>query len=130
MCTSGYALSDGSLVDVEVDTSAIDTEAPQVTLQELEPVAVGTELTLEQLEQEFPPEVTKLVALLTHDPREDYFEYIRRIKGNHAAKQIKLADLEHNSDESRLSGFALVAEAKQEAWRKKYKKAREILMEE
>ena len=47
-CTSGYALSDGSLVDVEVDTSAIDTEAPQVTLKELEPVAVGTELTLEQ----------------------------------------------------------------------------------
>lgn len=96
----------------------------------LHDVVEDTELTLEQLEQEFPPEVTKLVALLTHDPREDYFEYIRRIKGNHAAKQIKLADLKHNSDESRLSGFALVTEAKQKAWRKKYKKAREILMEE
>lgn len=95
----------------------------------LHDVVEDTDITLEQLEQQFPPEVTELVALLTHDPKEDYFDYIQRIRGNHNAKLIKLADLEHNSDESRLSGFALVTEAKKEAWRKKYKKAWEILME-
>lgn len=95
----------------------------------LHDVVEDTDITMEQLEKEFPPEVTELVALLTHNPREDYFDYIRRIRGNYGAKIIKLADLEHNSDESRLSGFASVTEAKKEYWRKKYAKARKILME-
>lgn len=48
-CSSGfgYALNNGSLMDFEIDTGTMDMEAPQVTLNELEPVAVGTELTLE-----------------------------------------------------------------------------------
>lgn len=45
---SGNALNDGRLTNFEIDTSAMDTEAPQVTLKELDPVAAGTELTLEE----------------------------------------------------------------------------------
>ena len=41
-----------------------------------------TSVTLDELEKEFPPEVTEAVALLTHDEDEDYFDYVRRIKAH------------------------------------------------
>jgi (p)ppGpp synthase/HD superfamily hydrolase len=95
----------------------------------LHDVVEDTEVTLELLQQEFPKEVTSLVALLTHDPKEDYFDYIRRIRDNDRAKLIKLADLAHNSDRSRLEGGSSVSEKKKELWRIKYEKARSILTE-
>lgn len=95
----------------------------------LHDVVEDTEVTLEQLKREFPKEVTDLVALLTHDPKEDYFDYIRRIRKNYGATLIKLADLAHNSDRSRLEGVSSVSEKKKEMWRVKYEKAREILTE-
>ena len=95
----------------------------------LHDVVEDTDITLEQLQQEFPKEVTDLVSLLTHDPKEDYFDYIRRIQKNHAAAAIKLADLAHNSDESRLTGSCSVTEEKKAAWRRKYGKAKEFLTE-
>ena len=96
----------------------------------LHDVVEDTEVTLEQLQQEFPREVTELVSLLTRTPQEDYFVYIERICGNEAAKRIKLADLAHNSDESRLADTALVSEEKQAVWRVRYEKARKILLED
>lgn len=47
-------------------------------------------------------EVLEAVRLLTHDPTVPYMEYVRRIKANQIARAVKLADLEHNSDLSRL----------------------------
>ncbi|MCI8483348.1 MAG: bifunctional (p)ppGpp synthetase/guanosine-3',5'-bis(diphosphate) 3'-pyrophosphohydrolase [Lachnospiraceae bacterium] len=96
----------------------------------LHDVVEDTEITLQQLQQEFPREVTELVSLLTRAPKEDYFVYIERICGNEAAKRIKLADLAHNSDRSRLADTALVSEEKQEIWRVRYEKARKRLLEE
>ena len=95
----------------------------------LHDVVEDTEVTLELLQQEFPKEVTSLVALLTHDPKEDYFDYIRRIRDNDRAKLIKLAYLAHNSDRSRLEGGSSVSEKKKELWSIKYEKARSILTE-
>lgn len=95
----------------------------------LHDVAEDTSITLEELEKEFPREVTEALRLLTHDKDTDYFDYVRRIKDNPVAKAVKLADLAHNSDESRLISSHSVTEKQRRYWREKYKKAREILEE-
>lgn len=94
----------------------------------LHDVVEDTDVTLEALARQFPPEVVEAVALLTHDDGEDYFDYVRRLKSNPVAKKVKLADLAHNSDESRLAGLpAQEAAALLQRLRPKYQKAREIL---
>jgi hypothetical protein len=48
--------------------------------------------------------VIDILKLLTHDPAVPYMDYVQKIKdsGNPRAIQIKLADLNHNADASRL----------------------------
>lgn len=94
----------------------------------LHDVVEDTDVTIEELEREFPAEVTDALRLLTHEKGTDYFEYVRAIADNPVAKAVKLADLAHNSDESRLDGCNVSAE-KINAWREKYAKAKEILGE-
>ena len=56
----------------------------------------------------------------------EYMDYVKEIKKNPLAKRVKLADLKHNSDSSRLDvvdSYALERE-------KKYKKAIEYLLSE
>ena len=72
----------------------------------LHDVVEDSDITPDELAAEFPPEVVKTVMLLTHDDNEEYLDYIRRISGDPAAAKIKLADLRHNSDISRLSAYA------------------------
>lgn len=88
-----------------------------------------TAVTLEDLAKEFPAEVVEAVRLLTHDPSENYLEYVRRIKGNSVAMKVKLADLAHNSDQSRFAGVQVSGE-RLGYFRDKYAKARAILLEE
>ena len=95
----------------------------------LHDIVEDTDVTLEQLAQDFHPEVIQAVALLTHNPQESYFEYVRKIRGNRIATVVKLADLEHNSDETRLLGVESVAERQKEVWRVKYQEARKILLD-
>lgn len=47
-------------------------------------------------------EIVQAVELLTHDPEVDYFVYIEGIRPNPLAVKVKLADLAHNADLSRL----------------------------
>ena len=69
----------------------------------LHDVAEDTDITLSDLEQEgFNKEIIKALTLLTHDPKIPYMEYIENIKANELAKKVKIADLTHNSDLSRL----------------------------
>ena len=86
------------------------------------------DVTLEDLKAVFPPEVTDAVALLTHAGDADYFDYVRAINANPTARKVKLADLAHNSDQSRCVGSDLTEERKA-AWRAKYEKATKILTE-
>lgn len=100
----------------------------------LHDVVEDTSVTLDDLRREFPEEVVSAVALLTHNGDEEhnnmsYFEYIRAIKCNPIAKRVKLADLAHNSDQSRCVGSDLTKE-QLAYWKDKYKKARAILEEE
>ena len=99
----------------------------------LHDIVEDTELTLEDLRKEFPEEVVSVVALLTHEDSAehnygDYFDYIRKIRENPTAKKIKLADIAHNSDQTRCTGSGL-SEERLEWWRQKYQKALAILSE-
>lgn len=88
-----------------------------------------TDVTLEQLSAEFPAEVVEAVRLLTHDPDTDYYDYVRAIRDNPIAMKVKLADLAHNSDESRFAGVQVPAE-RIGYFRDKYAKAKAILLED
>lgn len=69
----------------------------------LHDVVEDTSLNLAQLEQEgFSPEVIEAVRLLTHDKSRPYMDYIYALKENPIARAVKIADLRHNSDLTRL----------------------------
>lgn len=53
-------------------------------------------------ESGFPDEVINVLKLLVHDKNVPYSEYINDIGKNPIAKQVKIADLKHNADLSRL----------------------------
>ena len=87
-----------------------------------------TEITFADLEKEFPPEVLDALRLLTHSDDTDYFDYVRAIKQNSVAVKVKLADLAHNSDQTRCVGSDISPE-RLEKLREKYAKARSILLD-
>lgn len=60
---------------------------------------------------------------MTHDDDTEYMDYVRAIKPNPIAKVVKLADLNHNSDLSRLD----VVDEKALKRREKYLKSIELL---
>ncbi len=95
----------------------------------LHDVAEDTSVTLEDLAKEFPQEIIEALKLLTHEAGTDYFEYVRKIKDNPLAKKVKLADLEHNMDRSRIVDKSVVSAEKLDYWDMKYGKAKAILTE-
>ena len=84
-----------------------------------------TDVTLEDLAKDFPAEVVNAVRLLTHAEDVEYFDYVRAIKSDPIAAKVKLADLTHNGDPSRISN-----QGNAEKRREKYAAARKILLEE
>ncbi len=91
----------------------------------LHDVVEDTDITFENLsEMGFPKEVVDVLKLLTHEESIPYMEYVKKISTNPTAKKVKIADLRHNSDTTRLN---LVDEkAKQRC--EKYKQALDILL--
>lgn len=69
----------------------------------LHDVVEDTAYTLEDIRgMGFPEEIVAALALLTHDPAVPYMEYVAQIGRNPVARAVKLADLGHNSDITRL----------------------------
>lgn len=69
----------------------------------LHDVVEDTDLRIEDIKNEgFSVEIINALKLLTHDENEDYFEYIKRISSNPVARDVKISDLTHNSDLTRL----------------------------
>lgn len=99
------------------------------TVALLHDVVEDTPVTIKDLEKEFPQVVTEAVALLTYDGAGDYFDYVRNLKDNYYARRVKTADLVHNSDETRVARREITEEKLQEL-RRKYKKAKAILLDE
>lgn len=50
----------------------------------------------------FSEEVLDALDLMTHDKNVPYMEYVAKISENEIARTVKLADLRHNSDLTRL----------------------------
>lgn len=76
-------------------------------------------------EMGFTDEIIEALKLLTHDKSIPYEEYIAKIKTNEISKAVKLADLTHNSDLSRLDTIDDKALKRAE----KYKKSIKTLQE-
>ena len=69
----------------------------------LHDVVEDTPYTLEDLARlGFPQKVLSSLARLTHDPSVPYLDYVAALKEDPIARQVKLADLRHNSDLTRL----------------------------
>lgn len=69
----------------------------------LHDVIEDTNYTLSDLSNmNFGNDIIDAISVLTHDSNIPYMEYIAKIKLNPIAKKVKLADLKHNSDLSRL----------------------------
>lgn len=92
----------------------------------LHDVVEDSNVTLEELSKIFPAEVVEAVALMTHRKDADYLEYVAAIRENPIARAVKLADIAHNSDTTRLEATADNLAA-QKRLREKYSKALEIL---
>ena len=82
--------------------------AEQMTTEEecivamLHDVAEDTEITLEDLSKEFTKNIIDALRLLTHDKNVEYLDYIQAISKNSLATKVKIADLNHNLDKTRL----------------------------
>lgn len=81
-------------------------------------------VTIEQLRaQGICEPVLEAVHLLTHLDSVEYMDYVAALKPNPIAKAVKLADLAHNSDLTRLDSVT-----EQDLQRvEKYRKAKELL---
>lgn len=100
----------------------MDEETTIVAL--LHDVVEDTNYTIADLkEMGFSKNVLSAIELMTHNPDIPYMDYVAQIKTNPIAKAVKLADLRHNSDMSRLDSVTPYDEARA----KKYKAAIELL---
>lgn len=104
--------------------SRVSTVEEQV-LAWLHDVVEDTDVSLSDLAYVgFPEEIVRQVDALTHRPREPRVDYYARILEWPAARRVKLADVEDNSDPSRL--HYLDSET-QERLQHKYEIARAVL---
>ena len=95
----------------------------------LHDVVEDTDYTFEDLRgMGFPEQVIDALKLLTHDPEVPYMDYVAVIAKNPIAKAVKVADLRHNSDLSRMD------ESQIDEWAlkrtEKYKTALKLLLGE
>ncbi|MBR5284611.1 MAG: GTP pyrophosphokinase [Clostridia bacterium] len=79
------------------------TDEETVCTALLHDVVEDSSYTLADLEaMGFPQAVLEAVGLMTHDPAVPYMDYVAAIGSHPIARAVKLADLRHNSDLSRL----------------------------
>ena len=89
----------------------------------LHDVVEDTNVKFKQLEEVFSKEIIDILKLLTREENIEYDVYIKRIKNNSIACKVKIADLTHNLDKTRLD-FVTEVDVKRN---EKYKKALQIL---
>ena len=93
----------------------------------LHDVIEDTEYTVDDLRNMgFDDDVLTAITLMTHQPDIPYMEYIASIKKNEIARTVKLADLHHNSDLTRLETIT----EKDQRRAEKYFEAIKLLEEE
>ena len=92
----------------------------------LHDVVEDTDYTLDDIRaMGFPEQVIEALSYMTHDDSVPYMDYVAKIKENPIATTVKLADLRHNSDLTRLD----VVDEKALERVEKYSRARKLLEE-
>lgn len=81
--------------------SYMDTDTEKA-IAYLHDVLEDTDVTVDALREIFPNEIVDTLITLTHRKDESYFEYIQRVSKSKLAKKIKVADLLHNLDITRI----------------------------
>ena len=81
--------------------SYMDTDIEK-TIAYLHDVLEDTDVTVDALREIFPNEIVDTLITLTHRKDESYFEYIQRVSKSKLAKKVKVADLLHNLDITRI----------------------------
>lgn len=70
----------------------------------LHDVVEDTSLTLEDIAgMGFPPPVVEVLGLLTHEKGVPYEDYVKELSVNPIARLVKIADLRHNGDMTRIN---------------------------
>lgn len=95
----------------------------------LHDVVEDTDITFDTLrEKGFTEEIISALQLLTHNKEIPYMEYVEKIKQDPNARKVKLADLRHNSDLTRLEEVQITENVLKR--NKKYQEAIKLLTEE
>lgn len=69
----------------------------------LHDILEDTKITIDDLQKEkFSKKVIEAVDILTKKDNVSYFDYIENVKKNSIAKKVKIADLTHNIDITRI----------------------------
>ena len=68
----------------------------------LHDIVEDTDVTIDRIYEEFGEEIGGAVEAITKPGKLDYTKYIEGIKANELARAVKIADLKHNMDLSRL----------------------------
>ena len=85
--------------------SQVDSEAEKAVAL-LHDVMEDSDMTAEDLlAVGLPVEVVEAAEILTKKKGQDYQKYLEVVKANELARVVKIADLKHNSDLSRLSNI-------------------------
>ncbi len=101
------------------------TDEKTICVALLHDVVEDTDITFEELENEgFTEDIIDALKLMTHDDSVPYMDYVKEIKTNRIATTVKIADLKHNSDLTRLD----IVDEKAIKRVEKYKKAIELLL--
>lgn len=91
----------------------------------LHDVVEDTDITFDDLINEgFTDEIIEALKLMTHDDSVPYMDYVENLKHNPIARKVKLADLKHNSDPTRLD----IIDEKAQKRNEKYQNAIRLLM--
>ena len=90
----------------------------------LHDVVEDTDLSIEDIKRMgFNEKITDALKVLSHDDNVEYLEYIKQVAKNDIAKKVKIADIKHNSDLTRLRNNPELIEK----FSQKYPPALEIL---
>ena len=102
----------------------VETEDEKIVAY-LHDVVEDSNIGIDTIIDLFGPKVAEAVVSVTRRDGESYMDFVRRAKQNPIGRKVKLADLEHNMDSSRL----LEVTAKDRERLEKYRAAVELLQE-
>lgn len=85
----------------EAVAAMLDTPEEK-TVGYLHDTVEDTDVTVEEIRSVFGNEIADAVALMTHADGVPYMDYVKEIGKNPLARKVKLADLTHNMDISRI----------------------------